>query len=307
MSTEQKEMPNSVKFLFGGTSGMAATVFVQPLDLIKNRMQLDKVKEYKSSVQAFTSILRKEGLFAMYNGLSAGLLRQATYTTTRLGTYNLLLTKFTSSDGTPPNFFQKAAFGITAGATGAFVGTPAEVALVRMTADGRLPLAERRNYKNVFHALYRITSEEGVLTMWRGAIPTMGRAMVVNAAQLASYSQAKQFLLTLSYFEENIFCHFVSSMISAFITTVASMPVDIAKTRIQNMKHIDGKPEFKGAFDVLGKVVKQEGVLALWKGFMPYFLRIGPHTVLTFVFLEQMCIFYNRKFLGNTTGKGSGM
>lgn len=67
-----------------------------------------------------------------------------------------------------------------------------------MTADGRLPLAERRNYKNVFHALYRITSQEGVLTLWRGAIPTMGRAMVVNAAQLASYSQAKQFLLTLS-------------------------------------------------------------------------------------------------------------
>ncbi|KAI5753988.1 hypothetical protein M8J77_004818 [Diaphorina citri] len=302
-----QEMPNYIKFLFGGTAGMAATVFVQPLDLIKNRMQLDKAKEYRSSIQAFTTILRKEGVFAMYNGLSAGLLRQATYTTTRLGTYNLLLNKFKAEDGTPPNFFQKAAFGIAAGATGAFVGTPAEVALIRMTADGRLPPAERRNYKNVFHALYRMTSQEGVLTLWRGTIPTMGRAMVVNAAQLASYSQAKQFLLSLSYFEENIFCFFVSSMISAFITTVASMPVDIAKTRIQNMKTIDGKPEFKGAFDVLGKVIKQEGVLALWKGFMPYFLRIGPHTVLTFIFLEQMCILYNKKYMGNTSGKGSGM
>ena len=35
-------------------------------------------------------------------------------------------------------------------------------------------------------------------------------------------------------------------MISGFITTVASMPVDIAKTRIQNMKIIDGKPEYRG-------------------------------------------------------------
>ena len=64
-----------------------------------------------------------------------------------------------------------------------------------MTSDGRLPLAERRNYKNVLDALVRITREEGLLTLWRGAIPTMGRAMVVNAAQLASYSQAKQALL----------------------------------------------------------------------------------------------------------------
>ena len=42
--------------------------------------------------------------------LSAGILRQATYTTTRLGVYNILLDHF-SSDGTPPNFFAKAALG----------------------------------------------------------------------------------------------------------------------------------------------------------------------------------------------------
>lgn len=88
-----------------------------------------------------------------------------------------------------------------AGVVGAFVGTPAEVALIRMTADGRLPVAERRNYKNVVEALLRITKEEGILTLWRGAVPTMGRAMVVNAAQLASYSQAKQYLLSTSMYK----------------------------------------------------------------------------------------------------------
>lgn len=77
-------------------------------------------------------------------------------------------------------------------------------------------------------------------------------------------------------------------MISGLVTTAASMPVDIAKTRIQNMKKIDGKPEFKGATDVLVKVVKNEGFFALWKGFTPYYARLGPHTVLTFIFLEQL-------------------
>lgn len=54
------------------------------------------------------------------------------------------------------------------------------------------------------------------------------------------------------------------------------------------MKTIDGKPEFKGALDVLAKVVKNEGFFALWKGFFPYYARLGPHTVLTFIFLEQL-------------------
>lgn len=92
---------------------------------------------------------------------------------------------------------------MAAGAAGAFVGTPSEVALIRMTADGRLPEAERRNYKNVFDALIRMTREESLLTLWRGAIPTMGRAMVVNAAQLASYSQAKEYLLSTGIMEYN--------------------------------------------------------------------------------------------------------
>ena len=38
----------------------------------------------------------------------------------------------------------KAALGMSAGACGAFVGTPAEISLIRMTSDGNLPAAERR-------------------------------------------------------------------------------------------------------------------------------------------------------------------
>ncbi|PNF23877.1 Mitochondrial 2-oxoglutarate/malate carrier protein [Cryptotermes secundus] len=290
---------------------MGATCVVQPLDLVKNRMQLSgeggKAREYKTSFHAIQGIIKKEGIVAMYTGLSAGLLRQATYTTTRLGIYTWLFETFSGADGKPPGFFVKAALGMTAGVAGAFVGTPAEVSLIRMTADGRLPPAERRNYKNVFDSLFRIVKEEGVLTLWRGAIPTMGRAMVVNAAQLASYSQAKQFLLDTGYFKDNIFCHFVSSMISGLVTTAASMPVDIAKTRIQNMKTIDGKPEYTGAVDVLAKVVRREGFFALWKGFTPYYARLGPHTVLTFIFLEQMNYLYKKYVLGDTSGKGGGL
>ena len=87
-------------------------------------------------------------------------------------------------------FFSKAGIGIFSGGIAAYIGTPAEVALIRydylpdcsniqedvftryfilhsMTADGKLPPAERRGYKNVFNALTRIAKEEGVLTLWK--------------------------------------------------------------------------------------------------------------------------------------------
>lgn len=105
MDAKPRTSPKSVKFLFGGLAGMGATVFVQPLDLVKNRMQLSgegaKTREYKTSFHALTSILRAEGLRGIYTGLSAGLLRQATYTTTRLGIYTVLFERLTGADGTP--------------------------------------------------------------------------------------------------------------------------------------------------------------------------------------------------------------
>lgn len=294
---KQAVMPNSVKFLFGGLAGMGATCFVQPLDLVKNRMQLIGADGGKrvTSLSVIQQVIKTEGLFALYTGLSAGLLRQASYTTVRMGVYNSMIDSLAVDGKT--SFVQQLSCGLTAGATGAFFGTPAEVSLIRMTADGRLPLDQRRNYTNVFNALARIVREEGARALWTGCTPTIGRAMLVNMCQLASYSQAKQHLKATGYFEEGIFLHFCASMISGLVTTAASMPVDIAKTRLQNMKMVDGKPQYKGTFDVLAKVVKNEGFFALWRGFTPYYARLGPHTVLTFIILEQLNALYKSRML----------
>ena len=42
--------------------------------------------------------------------------------------------------------------------------------------------------------------------------------------------------------------------------------------------------------------MKKEGFFSLWKGFTPYYARLGPHTVLTFIFLEQFRLFYYNAF-----------
>jgi len=277
-------------YVLGGTAGMTATCVVQPIDLIKTRMQLSgeggKAPAYKSSSEAFISIYKIEGIRNLYKGLSAGLLRQATYGTTRLGTYNALVTSFSKKDDTgkvtPPSFGIKLAAGMTAGGIGAIVGTPAEIALVRMTSDGRLSPEKRRGYKNVFDALLRISREEGVTTMWRGCGPTVARAVVLNAAQLATYDQAKQMIKVP--LGDNFATHFTASLISGFISTAVSIPIDMAKTRIQTMK----AGEYKNSLDCIAKTARAEGFLSLWKGFTPYFLRLGPHTVITFVVLEQL-------------------
>lgn len=292
----ETKIPNGVKFAFGGIAGMGATCVVQPLDLVKNRMQMAEPGQFRHAGDCIKSIVASEGVKKLYTGLSAGLLRQATYTTTRLGVFTVLMDQRKADTGKDVEFLYKAAFGMTAGMIGSVVGTPAEVCLIRMTSDGRLPVEQRRGYTSVANALIRIVREEGVFTLWRGCAPTVGRAVVLNCAQLASYSQFKDSFKTSLGMQDGIGLHFCASMCSGFISTVASMPVDIVKTRVQNMKIIDGKPEFKGAMDCFAKLVRNEGVLALWSGFLPYYFRLGPHTVLTFIILEQLNAAYKRNF-----------
>ncbi|KAK6734893.1 hypothetical protein RB195_018218 [Necator americanus] len=69
--------------------------------------------------------------------------------------------------------------------------------------------------------------------------------------------------------------------------------------RIQAMKVIDGVPEYTGLTDIVVKLLRKEGVFAFWKGFTPYYMRLGPHTVLTFIFLEQ----FNRAYVKNFARK----
>jgi solute carrier family 25 oxoglutarate transporter 11 len=58
-------------------------------------------------------------------------------------------------------FYQKTGSGMLSGGIAVCIGTPFDVALVRMQADSMKPLESRRNYKNVFDAIGRIFREEG--------------------------------------------------------------------------------------------------------------------------------------------------
>ncbi|XP_072944935.1 mitochondrial 2-oxoglutarate/malate carrier protein-like isoform X2 [Epargyreus clarus] len=248
-------------------------------------MQLAGPTSKKSVLVTASDVLKTEGITGFYVGLSAALFRQATYTTCRLGSFNVIYDFYRSSYGTP-GFGMKLVIGMASGGIGAFVGTPAEVALIRMTADGLLPPEQRRNYRHTFDALIRIVHVEGVTTLWRGAGATVTRAMIVNGTQLGTYAQAHEALLpTLG---DRFLLHFVAAMISGFVTAFASLPVDIVKTRVQN------SPKPTNQIKELMVVIKYEGVTALWKGFIPTYAKIGPHTVLTFIFLEQLNALYFR-------------
>jgi len=168
----ESTVPVSVTFLFGGISGLGAAVTAQPMDLVKNRMQMAGT-ESTSSWKCACAVHRTEGLRGFYSGLSASIARQLTYTTTRLGIYNLLLERSKSN-----SFKYKMLSASVAGSVGAFIGSPSDLALVRMTIDKSLPEKSRQNYRNLWHVWSTVVKEDGVKGLWKGSMPTIYRFFV---------------------------------------------------------------------------------------------------------------------------------
>ncbi|XP_028802240.1 mitochondrial uncoupling protein 4-like [Neltuma alba] len=234
-------------------------------------------------------IVQSEGVAALFSGVSATVLRQALYSTTRMGLYDVMKHKWADPDTGKMLLTRKVAAGLIAGGIGAAIGNPADVAMVRMQADGRLPTAQRRGYKSVFDSIARMTSEEGITSLWRGSALTVNRAMIVTASQLTSYDQFKEMILGKGLMKDGLGTHVTASFAAGFVAAVASNPVDVIKTRVMNMNvEAEATPPHNGALGCAFKTSKAEGPMALYKGFVPTISRQGPFTVVLFVTLEQV-------------------
>ena len=264
---------------------MVATACIQPIDVVKVRLQLagegTKGSLGASPLAVGRSIVADGRFTDLWAGLSAGLLRQATYATMRLGFFDRFLHYFetrATTKGKTIGFRERAMASICAGGLAAGLANPAEVALIRMQSDGMRPKDQRANYRSVFDALIRVTRSDGLRGLWRGSYPTIVRAMSTNFGQLATFSETKSQLkkrTNLSFQNQSL----VASTTAGFIAALFSLPFDFIKTRLQRgARNAGGVPAYNGMWDCAVKVLKDEGPLRFYRGFGTYFLRIAPHS-----------------------------
>ncbi|MCJ1375908.1 putative mitochondrial 2-oxoglutarate/malate carrier protein [Loxospora ochrophaea] len=272
----------ALPFINGGLAGMTATTVIQPIDMIKVRLQLAgegvKTGPRPSPIQVTRDIIASGKVLDLYTGLSAGLLRQAVYTTARLGFFDTIQKAMkvrVEAKGQTIGFKERAAAGLAAGGLAALFGNPADLALIRMQSDGLKPAAERANYRSVFHALTSISKSEGIFALWAGAYPTIVRAMALNFGQLAFFSEAKSQLKAQTEWNPKTQT-LAASAIAGFFASFFSLPFDFVKTRLQKQKRGAGGV-YKGMLDCFAKVAREEGLLRFYRGFGTYYVRIAPH------------------------------
>eukprot|EP00538_Stauroneis_constricta_P013636 CAMPEP_0119568078 /NCGR_PEP_ID=MMETSP1352-20130426/37836_1 /TAXON_ID=265584 /ORGANISM="Stauroneis constricta, Strain CCMP1120" /LENGTH=316 /DNA_ID=CAMNT_0007617417 /DNA_START=74 /DNA_END=1024 /DNA_ORIENTATION=- len=282
-----KKLSKPVIFATSGLGGVLGWCVVHPANTIAVRASLASMQ---GKTFNFSTMVKEQGLMSVYDGLSAGLMRQVFYASSRFGLFETFRDMLHEYRG-KTDFASRVVVGAITGGIAAYISCPMEVAVVRMSNDSSLPEKERRNYKNVFDTAARIMREEGVATFWRGSNPFVTRAMMVGVFQVATLDQFKSMYASmLGQTKNSISNVFSAAMTSGLIYSIATMPLEASKNRMASQKPDakTGKLPYTGMVQTLTKVAADEGVMGLYKGFLPYYLRCGGHTVSMFIIVQLL-------------------
>ncbi|KAJ2691382.1 hypothetical protein IWW39_000067 [Coemansia spiralis] len=272
-------------------SAMAASCFTHPIDLIKVHLQTSKTRT--GALQATRRIVQEMGIFGLYNGLTAALLRQGTYTMTRFAVYDIAKDYMRHADGSHLTGGEIALATLLSGAAGGIVGNPAEILNVRMQNDQSLPPYMRRNYKSAVHGLIAMVRDEGVRSLAIGLAPSLIRATLATASQFVSYDTFKEWLLNAGY-PDSVSVHFAASFAAGLVATTVCSPADVIKSR--TMAALRSQQSAVGAVHVhppslwqtCSSIYRTEGLRAFFKGWIPSYVRLCPQLVITFIIYERL-------------------
>ncbi|XP_026204125.1 solute carrier family 25 member 34 [Anabas testudineus] len=283
-------------FALGALACCAACVFTNPLEVVKTRLQLQGElrargsyqRHYRGVLQALWLVGRTDGLRGLQKGLSVGLIYQGVMNGVRLGSYSYCETLgITSCPG------GCLLSGAGAGALGAFIASPAYLVKTHLQAQTMEAIAvgHQHNHLGVSDAFVTIYKREGLIGLWRGVNGAVPRVMVGSAAQLATFTTAKDWATHSQWFSSNSWlAALIAAMISGVAVAISMTPFDVISTRLYNQPVDEFRRGrlYHGFSDCMLKVCQAEGLLGLYKGMGPVFLRLAPHTVLSMLFWDLM-------------------
>lgn len=296
---------NIEPFVIGGVASCVAETFTFPIDLAKTRLQIQGQKlenisnKYRGMVHCFSCIIREEGPKALYSGIKPAWLRQATYGTLKIGIYQYLKKSGSGKTSSKEeSFLRNISAGMLSGAIANGLANPTDVLKVRMQSN-----QSKFANKSLWTCFKEIYVTERFGGLYRGVIPNAQRAAIVSGVELSTYDWFKQFLMAKFDMKDTIITHFGASGMAGFCASICATPIDVVKTRMMNQsKLVDNQNSdkiYKGSIDCMLKTVRNEGFFALYKGFLPSYLRLGPWNIIFFLTYEKLKQDENKKNLSS--------
>jgi hypothetical protein len=311
LSDDRKELYSTM--LAGVVSGSLSRIPLHPIDTIKTRQQASTSRIPSALAAEAISILRNEGIRALYRGFGVAVVAGAPASCLYFTSYELSKTEMLSRVKRPSPLTASAihlAAGLVAEAASCVLWVPIDVIKVRMQVQKKSP-SSRRLYTNAFDAMRHIVRTEGLHGLYRGygaTLTTFGpfsglyfviyeklkslasTTTTTTTLPLPSSSSSSSSSSTSSSLSSSslVICASLAAAAASFLTS----PLDLIRLRMQVSREIEAKNDqnklnYKSVASGLSSIISEEGMRGLFRGATARVAFATPSTALAMVLFEK--------------------
>uniref|UniRef100_A0A8D0HEK3 Solute carrier family 25 member 24 n=1 Tax=Sphenodon punctatus TaxID=8508 RepID=A0A8D0HEK3_SPHPU len=272
------------QLLAGGVAGAVSRTGTAPLDRLKVMMQVHGSKSNKMNIASGLKQMVKEGgIRSLWRGNGVNVVKIAPETAIKFWAYEQYKKIFANEDGRIGTI-QRFVSGSLAGATAQTSIYPMEV------LKTRLAVAKTGQYFVMFDCAKKILKREGFLAFYKGYIPNILGIIPYAGIDLAVYEALKTTWLdkyATDSANPGVLVLLGCGTISSTCGQLASYPLALVRTRMQAQAMVEGAPQLNmvGLFQ---RIVANEGLLGLYRGIAPNFMKVLPAVSISYVVYEKM-------------------
>ncbi|KAJ3276424.1 hypothetical protein HDV01_005047 [Terramyces sp. JEL0728] len=277
LTAEEKPLPFKYSLFCGAVAGVSEILTMYPLDgnhnltlVVKTRFQIQVGHaEYSSILDCFQKMVKNEGFGSLYRGILPPIFVEAPKRAIKFGANDQYKHLYHDKFGFKDGVLFSMLTGSSAGMTEAIIVSTPDLIKIRMQ--------DKRNahlYKSTSDVAAKIWQSEGVYGFGRGIEATIWRHGLWNMGYFGVISFVRASLPKAESKQGKLLNNFVAGTIGGTVGTILNTPFDVVKTRVQSQ--ISAPYKYNWAVPAISTIMKEEGASALYKGFVPKVLRLGP-------------------------------
>ena len=307
-------------FVSGTSAGALSALALQPLDVLKTRLQVqDEVDarraRYAGALRGARRIVVEEGVRGLYAGTTPAVAGSAASWGAYFAWYDAARTRYARvlgedgmvGKGLPASVNALAA--TEAGLVTTVVTNPIWVVKTRLQLQrgggGGGAGASGERYAGFVDALLKIARKEGVGGLYKGLVPSVW-LVSHGSIQLTAYEWLKETWARGRERNPRDWKPIVNpteagalGLASKFIAVSTTYPIQVVRARMQQRADVyrgEDAPVYARAGQAFAQTIRREGVFALYKGFAPNVLRVLPSSAITFAAYEGVYGFLIDRF-----------
>ncbi|XXQ33460.1 Mitochondrial carrier protein [Plasmodiophora brassicae] len=268
--SKPKKTSTAKNLVAGGLAGAIEATIMYPTEFVKTQLQLASKAQgtppFTTPLGCLKYTVETRGVFGLYSGLSTLVVGSIPKAAVRFAAFNELSNRMKGPDGKLSTTSTMLA-GLGAGIFEAIIAvTPMETVKTKMIDDKNRATPR---YRGLVHGVTTIVKEDGIAGVYAGVVPTMLKQGANQAVRFAIYGRIKALICGDSG-QITTLQSMLTGSLAGFVSVYATMPFDVVKTRMQGLE----AKNYTGTLNCFTSVVKNDGVLALWKGTTPRLGRV---------------------------------